>query len=298
MIQPPPNWRQDSGVNLVTLYPPEGGGRVRFYPRLAVRRASELVDDVVGREAALAHPRVTRSERLITDEGEHALWLEVRGDRRGVGDLHFVGVVLTDDFAAVLDTRVDVIERRTYLERCTHDMLLGLRFGMGQRRRRYWYRPPEGWYALPQGSLATWYPPDYPRHCANIAVFPAEPSDEPPHTVFDAELAHEEERGLIVNGPVTAARLVGQSGLEGFRWSVTGRGPGPAGVVVRETIVLVGNGHHYRMRLESRTPGELASDRRTLIALADSIEPVPYPGARSRAAARGALLCIAGNWAD
>jgi len=279
VITPPAHWTQHHGVHLVTLYPPEGGGRIRVYERLRpLPRLSEVVAFVVDRDPAFRVTGLYDATELVTTEGEHGAWVRVAGRRDDAPVVRLVGAVYGDEYALAIDTLVVVPERATQLEAVTRGLLLGASLGLGVRRRRYRYAPPPGWSAIPTGLIANWYPPDYPANRTNLVVLPAEPSTDDPETTFARFLAGEREGGRYGDGAITEAPLVTDDGLAGRRWSFDGvaRGPGPA---PRHELAAFGDAPYlYVLRMESRV-GERVDEHRAIFdAVARSVRPVPAAG--------------------
>jgi hypothetical protein len=280
VITAPHGWVRHHGVHLVTLYPPEGGGRIRCYERVRpLRRMSELVTFVVERDPAFRIAAVRDAAPLVTSEGEHGAWVRVVGTRDGAPSTRFVGAVFAEDFAAVIDALVVDPARTGRLEAIASELVLGLSLGLGVRRRRYLYQPPAGWRALPSGLVAHWYPPGFPSDPTTLAVAPAEPSSDGVSAVFEGFLASEVERGHALDGPYDDAELVTDAGLRGRRWSMAMRTAGPGEPSYRDLAAFAAPPYAYSMRMETGA-GRLAEHRATFTAVARTIAPVPAPGER------------------
>lgn len=279
MIDAPPGWSQYFGANLVTLLPPTGGGRVRYYERLPVRGLSDTVDDILARDPAYRVEAVLKSLRVVTEEGEHGVLVPVRGTRGGGPALRFLGIVITDEFMAALDTLVLLRTQLAYLERTSRELLLSIALGLGVRRRRFFYTPPPGWHALPGGLAATFYPADFPGNMTNLAVLPATPGKEPPHAVLRSYLARESLHGFTIEGGVEEEGVVSAAGLEGVRFRFAGKSPRHAWLA-RDVVIFAGGGYSYFLRLETTATDRLDEHRAVLEEVARTAEPVPVPGRR------------------
>jgi hypothetical protein len=298
VIAAPPDWTCHHGVQLLTLIPPDGGGRIRYWERLPLRGARALLEDLLARDAAYQVDLVGAPLRLATEEGEHAMWVPIRGSYEGATAARFVGIVFADEFAAALDTLVLVRDRRAFFERWSRELLLGVRFGLGDRLRRFFYAPPPGWQGLPSGLVATWYPPGYPADRTNLCVLPAEPGSDAPRARLDAYLAREAAAGFNLESAVDEERIATPSGLEGYRWSLRGRVRGSA-KAWRDVIVCSCPRYAYTVRLETLGPERLLEHRATVRALLASAEPVPISGKRNPAFVDpGALVSVTGFWVD
>ena len=107
-------------------------------------------------------------QRFVTVEGEHAGMIGVNG---GV-----VAIVVGDDSYVRIEGRSTDRARDEWLRDLVHTLARFYPFGLGQlRRRRYMYRPPEGWQPIVRAGCVVWLAPDYPRVSGRITVFEARP---------------------------------------------------------------------------------------------------------------------------
>src|SRR5215831_7398226 len=162
MISIPSGWRHHHGAHLVSLYPPGGGGRLRFYARLELARASVLVARILRDDPGFRVTDVGGSLSFLTHEGEHGLLVPLRGIRDEMRVSRTIAIVHTDHVAAALDTLIVAPEKREELELRTRELMVTISFGLGVRRRRFRYEPPPGWWAIPSDLVATWHPAGYP----------------------------------------------------------------------------------------------------------------------------------------
>ncbi len=276
MITAPSSWIRHHGANLVTLYPPDGGGRIRVFERVRpLVRMSAIVTFVLERDPAFRMRGVRDASALTTTEGEHAAWVAITGTRDDAASARFVGAVFGDDFALVLDALVVAPARAALIEATAREVLRGASLGLGTRRRRYRYSPPAGWRGLPSGLVAHWYPPGFPGDAASIAVAPAEASSEDPTAVFEGMVASERARGHELDGKILESGLVTDGGLRGRHWSFAVRAR--AGVSHRELAAFSAAPYLYSLRMESAGAHHDAH-RAIFAAVARSVQPVPTPG--------------------
>ena len=268
----------------MTLYPPGGGGRIRFFERLApLQRFSQVIGAVLANDPEFRVSVVHGAQTVITDEGEYGAWVRVNGSREGRSVVRFIGAVFGDEFVAAIDAFVMLPDQLATLELVARDLLLNSTFGFGVRRRRFVYQPPSGWRGLPSGLVTTWYPPDFPNNRVNLVVFPAEPPILAPVDVVDVHALLETDRGqgFALDEEVEQSDLMSVGGLGGRRGSYTvGRGD-PREVIRREVATFVTPQHAYILRMESRTPARASEHHELFLATARSVMPIPLPG-RSR----------------
>ena len=160
----PADWQISQGADVTTALAPDGT-RFRYYERLRPMPSfAQIVALALGNDPEFAVREVGVTEPLRTAEGELGAWVAIEGrDARRI-----IAAVFVDEFAAALD-----VVGTADFEPGARELVLGLRFGLARRPRRFWYEPPPGWQALPSGLTATWYPSDYPRVDAKIVVPPA-----------------------------------------------------------------------------------------------------------------------------
>jgi hypothetical protein len=277
MIEPPAGWRQSFGAHIVTLHPPTGGGRIRYHERLPVRGLLATVRALVGADPSYRMETVGKSVPVVTEEGEHGVIVPLRGLHAGLPVARLLGIVMTDEVFAALDTLILLRTQLALLERVSRELLLGLSLGLGVRRRRFHYQPPPGWQAIPNGLVATWIPPGFPDDTTTIAVFPANPRGEAPAALMQALLRREAAAGFALDGDVEAWPFASDEGLEGQRFHFAGASPRHPRVE-HDVVIYAAGAYRYVLRLETARPSEAHSE--TFLALARSAEPVPVPGKR------------------
>jgi hypothetical protein len=133
-----------------------------------IRDAAEMLKEFEGLGGALGH---VTTARIWTREGEPA---ELARFDLGVGDGRLwggLGVVLGDDFVVRVVATTEHEERATHVEATVLDLLLGIRFGLGDKRpRRTWHRGPTGFTAEDLDLARIWRKDDQA-----IVVAPAMP---------------------------------------------------------------------------------------------------------------------------
>src|SRR5262249_51095038 len=297
MITPPPSWKRAAGEHMLVLTPPRGDGRIRLYAQLAPRRFRGVVAEVLRLDPGFVASGPGEAQRAVTREGEYGAWLELSGTYAGRPARRWIGAVFLDFFVAAIDGLSLDGAADAEIGEWARAMFEGATFGAGPRRRRYVYAPPPGWQALPTGLIATWYPPEYPRHRSQIVVYPAEPSRRAVPAVFHTLLEDEERRGFARLGPVSMESFASPL-LSGYHYAFAGSWPEDQHVVYRHATVLSDSRYYYVARLESAVAERVEADAGRLRALASPIEPLPHRGAGALAAEAGTLAELGGPWAD
>lgn len=279
----PAHWIHHHGVDVVTLYPPEGGGRIRVFERVRpLPRLSQVIESVA-RDPGFAMRAVRAVRQLVTIEGEHGAFVTLTGTRDAVPVVRFVGVVWADEFARVVDALVVVPACAGLFEATAFELVRDTALGLGERPRWFGYVPPAGWTPLPVGLATHWYAPGFPADASTILVPPAVPSRGATPDAVETMVARERARGFEVHGPVDERAVVGHGGLAGRRHAFTFRSPTRA---KRHVVVTLAAGSHgYTLELET---GVASAHVEVFDALVASIEPVPAPGARSPTAVSSA----------
>jgi hypothetical protein len=299
MLRVPAGWTRHVGANLLTIYPPGGGARVRYHERTPPGTFSSVLRRVLGEDPHFRPAHLGTPLRAITAEGEYGAWVAIGGRRKGYECLRCVGAVLTDEFAAAVDGLALLPEKRGLIEATTRELLASAEYGLGVRRRRTMYNAPPGWQALPQGLVATWYPLDYPAHLATITVFPANPDTRPIPLVFEDLLAADAAAGVDVRTGTRAEPFAAQEGLAGQRFRYAARGTGQdAPLLHREVIILGDHRYRYLVRLENACERTLDADLGVFVALAASMQPAPYPGERRLGFSSLAAAASSSHWVE
>jgi hypothetical protein len=213
MISAPASWARHFGANLVSLYPPDGGGRIRYYERVApLRPLSGLIRYALERDPGFRSRSIARPREFVSCEGEYGAWAQIDGVRDGKTVTRFVGAVFADDCAAVLDALALDRSRTALIEHTAQDLLVNARLGRGVCERRFRYSAPIDWQAIPSGLVANWYPPDFPNNNTNIVVLPAEPNARSADEEIEAMIASEHDRGARLEGDVSRTAVEARQG--------------------------------------------------------------------------------------
>ncbi len=164
-----------SGIEL-RLREAEDAGYVHVAPRVTPVRSARVIAEVVRNE--LRHHasgvRITRSERLVTAEGEHAVMIVFSGDaQRGAVHRH-VGIVFAEDYQAVIDAAFDAVRETTFVE-FTEWLVRNFPLLGGHRPRRIEFTSPAGWAVRSRGLLLHFHAPSFARDSSLLTVLPAEP---------------------------------------------------------------------------------------------------------------------------
>ncbi len=155
-------------------------------------------------------------------------------------------------------------------------LLHGASLQLGARKRRYFYDRPVGWHGHTTGLVTHWFPAQFPAQPSTIIVYPANPTHEEPHAIFEAVVAHQQSVGAELRDVSSPTPIAGRHELEGLHWRLTCT-PGGGPVVHRDLVVFVRHSLTYALQLDSvRASDEDA--RATFLALARSVEPVPHGG--------------------
>lgn len=298
MIEAPAGWRQSFGAHVTTLYPPTGGGRIRYHEHLPPRGLLATVRALLPDDPSYRTEIIGKSLPIVTEEGEYGVIVPTRGLHAGLPVVRLLGVVITDEVFAALDTLILLRTQLALLERVSRELLLSVSLGLGVRRRRFRYQPPAGWQAIPNGLVATWIPPGYPADATHIAVFPANPRGEAPAALFEALLRRDTAAGLAVTGEIASEPFVSAAGLEGQRFRFTGSSPRHPWVA-HDVVIGAAGAYRYVLRLETASTGEAEAHRARFDDLVRSAEPVPAPGKRVGGFADDrAVASLATIWAE
>ena len=300
MIPIPAGWTAHFGANVTTLYPPDKGGRFRYFERLRPARSLRSVVTWVLAGDPLFRVGATREPaRLVTAEGEYAALVVIEGTREGSPARRIVGAVFVEDFVAVLDVIALVPARFAFFERQARELLLRASFGLGARRRYFFYMPPPGWQALPAGAVASWYPPDFPANRSTLVVLPATPTTVTPGELGEL-LRRELASGLDGTDAQAAPEAIRTSGgVAGVLVRVAGtRAAGDREPMFREAAAFVVPPHLYLFRLESSVPARAVELDALLRAVAGSFKPLPDSDERRLGDAFAHVESSLGYWVD
>ena len=296
MILFPAEWKQHFGEHLVTAYTPSGG-RYRFYERLRpAPDFASIVERLLLTDPSFQVTQLGETVKLVTQEGEYGAWVRIQGIRDNRPAQHCIGAIFMEDFAAALDALSIVPATFGELALRSREFLHRSSFGLGRRRRLFYYTPPPGWQALMSGLVANWYPPDFPRNRANISVPPATPT-----TLF-ADDAIEERLASIGAGleATESARetLPFATSLPGRCLRVSGKRAGDGQTIHRDLAAFAGEGYVYTMRLETMSPERIVGAREMFRVVLASFRPLTNPDERRVGQAFVRLPPLLNHWAD
>lgn len=270
----PSDWVQQFGVNLVTAYPPGGGGRFRYFERLRPQPSfSAIVSQILASDPDFKVHAVGETLRMVTLEGEYGAWVKLEGLREGAKARRYLGALFLGDFAAALDCIVIVPDLFAEFERRSLELLRSETFHLGKRPRQYFYAPPVGWHGIPSGLVANFYPPDFPSNRTNISMLPATFLDA------DEELAVRSAFSAVGAGlsVENSARdeLTSASGVRGHCLRLHGRrGPGQE-LIHREFAMFLVPPYVYRMRLETSSTAQIPELSEVFQRVVSSFQPLP-----------------------
>jgi hypothetical protein len=287
MIPIPAGWRHHHGAHRVSFYPPGGGGRFRYLERLPLLPASRILGLILDEDmGSIRTTWIGRAERFLTAEGEVGLTIRLRGLRGAAPVWRVVAIVFTEEFAAALDTLIDAADRRDELDRRAGEIMVSMSYGLGRRQRRFYYRPPSGWWAIPCGLVATWHPPGYPRELTTLTIHPAVPHPQPR---WGQDLRGDLLDGLVDPGAVASDSVVDCPLFAGCEYRVADQR------VTRELIALYRAPYLYRLRLDTAETDRFDDLCDLLREVARSVQPVALPG--DRRFAHGAAPQLT-HWVD
>ena len=274
MILIPDGWRTESTIGSIVFASPDRTTQVRYRMRVApLRRFADVFDETLATLREWSTDTAAPRERLVTHEGEHAYGVSLEGKWLGTEARRFIGVIYGDDYLNVLDVvalGTDAADARARI------LLHGASLHLGVRKRRYFYDRPAEWHGHATGLVTHWFPPQFPARPSTIIVYPANPTHEEPHTVFDAVVAHQQRAGAELRDVSLPTPILGRQDLDGLHWRLT-CAPGGGPTVHRDLVVFVRHSMTYALQLDALR----ASDddaRATVVALARSVEPVPQGG--------------------
>jgi hypothetical protein len=270
---------------------------VRCYLQLPPEPFRAVVRRVLAADPGFVEERRGAIQRLATLEGEHGAWVELEGTLAGAPARRVVAAILLDASVVAIDALSLDPALDADVAACARQVFDTASFGLGVRRRRYLYRRPPGWQALANGLTTTFYPPDYPRHRAQLVVYPAEPSASPPDAVFDALLEDEVRRGFERSTPVTDTGFAWNL-FTGCHYAYAGQWASDPAEVCRDAVILSDRRHYYVIRLETAVPERLDEDRLLLRDLALSVEPLPQAAEGGRRVDVVQVTELGGVWAE
>lgn len=295
MLMFPADWVQHFGVNLATAYPPQGGGRFRYYERLRpLRSHSLIVRDILASDPSFRVHHIGETLRMVTTEGEYGASTCIEGMREGGRARHYIGAVFMEEFAAVLDCIVIVPSMFEEFEQRSHSLLRTVAFGCGNRPRPYLFTPPPAWQSIPSGLTVNYYPLDFPNNLTNIVVQPATPTQVAESQAAEAVLA-QGTAGLVVDSSVSE-KLVSAAGYPGTYLRIKGHREGRREPIFRELAVFCIKQYLYQLRLETTNERQLCELRAVFRSVVESVEPLPSMEERQRGLAFSRSANLFDQW--
>jgi len=264
---------------LLLAAPERGAGRIRVRTHEQPLRPLLPVLEELGRRLPAGYS-VTAAEparRLVTDEGEYALFVRFRGSSGERQYERSVGVIVGDDALAIIEGIVEKPDSFDMVRHAVEAMTIAYGFGLGANRwRRFFYDPPPGWNGLPRHRADLWLAPGYPKNPAVITVFHARPEattrvTEQHFQLFEGLPAERTTTSVDEPKPIkTRAGTLGQ--LITRKMTVGGE-------VRRVGDVGFADGRYvYHLRLETdddhRPPNTVA-----FVGVVESLETLPLPRA-------------------
>jgi hypothetical protein len=273
VLEFPSEWVPQFGAHLTTAFPPTLGARVRYYERLRPQPSfGKVVQRILASDLEFRVHHAGEMTKLVTAEGEYGAWIALDGRREGAPAKRFIAVVFMEEFATAIDVLALIPEHFARAEGISLELARAQRFEMTRRPRLFEYTPPPGWHGIASGSTATWYPLEFPRKLASIAVPPAssfagglEAAAEQGSSSVEAGLAIETRERSELSTPERGVVL-----------TVRGTRPGVARPTQRELAIFVVADRAYRVRLEAMgDPAWLDEVHAIFLGVASSIQPLP-----------------------
>jgi len=273
MIAFPTEWVQQSGVHVVTAYPPDRGSRFRWFERVRpCPTFGQIVDRILARDPWFRVADVGPMRRIVTSEGEYGAWVRIDGHRGGAATARFVGAVLTEEFASVLECVALKPEQSAELAVQSLAILRSITLGMARRPRHFYYVSPPGWQGVPSGPTTCWYAPDFPANLTTIVVAPSQPFTGSPDVAI-CELV--EQLGAGLTESAREQRAFTAQSAAGIWARVRGRREGNPALLVRELAVVVVDNVRYSARLETTCVDRLDELHELFMRVGSSMQPLP-----------------------
>lgn len=264
VISPIPGWTWELRASGILL-------RSESEPHISEIRYRERrhpVAPVAALIAAEAPPGWRETERdatlpFITDEGEYAALVTVRGVLEGLHAVRALGFVFLDDHVACI-AGLGPVDDEARLQATVRALTRRDCHLAGVRRRRYVFAPPDParWhgYLLPPFH-AHYLPLAYPNDATTITVLPAVPASS--DQVLAVVLAS--RRGLPV--PIAGDGVSGE-------WITVIDDGDPAQA---HDVVVHGDDRYTYPLIMRSTGARRAAHLKTFLAVARSIKPLPRP---------------------
>lgn len=279
MIALPRGWSWKHTAEGSILRPPGGlaAGAIRYAERVRpVRRVIDLVDCELARAPRFEVSERLTPEMLITDEGEYAAHLTIRGKAGATPVQRDFGFVIVDGFYSRIIGTARGAESFALFRDTVRGLLRANALMLHNRPRHYWYQPPCGWQPRTRGLQTDWYPPDFPADCRVLSVWPTTPRSRGGSVEqFVDHLVAQDAAELwkLVSGPELST-VASRSGLGGIAVSLSGSFPNRP-TSHRQLVVLEDHAYLYPLRLEVLGERRAERDRALVSAVIESTRPIP-----------------------
>jgi len=255
-------WNRRWLADGIVLAPPKRDGeRLSVRGNLRpLRRFASLVGDAGYGEL----------ERFTTVEGEYAGIVVVTEP----AVTRVVAMVVGDDSYALVEGRTPDPTRAEWFRDLVRTVARFYPFGLGRlRRRRFVYRPPEGWSGVQRHGSVVWIHPDYPRVPAKITVFDARPVEGFAPGAVDRLLFVDENPFATRDAQLPQTPAEARAGFAGTVVRETGRAADGTPMAVEKTL-LRDERYLYVAQLEMRI-ADRDECAPAFAELVRSIEPLP-----------------------
>lgn len=277
MIRIPDGWTRLAGVGSDTFINPDSSVWVRHQLRQApLRRFVEVAEAALAALPEWSTREVSIRFRTETFEGEHAHVVHAQGTWLSAPAERVIGMVLGDDMYETVDAMGIGVPAFADL---ALGFVRGVALNLGIRPRRYYYARIPGWMGHPTGLITHFFPPEFPARPTTLVVYPATPTREEPHGIYEALVRTQTGGGMQLVAAPPPREIETEAGLTGWHWSFTctANAERDAPLVHRELVVLANPPFTYTLQLDQfRDPDEDA--RRQFLALVNTVEPVPLAG--------------------
>lgn len=274
MLPFPSGWPQIVGSNVVSVFPPDRGARIRYYERLAPQPSfAVIVARMLASDPLFEPIQIGDMHRLVSLEGEYGAWVAIDGRRDGSAAMKMIAALFLDEFATAVDVLCVIPAQYAEVRHLVVDLVRNEKLHLEKRPRRFFYVPPAGWHSLPSGMTANWYPLDFPNNQTSISV--------PPAWIVEGDGSREVEslieQALVGMTLVSTTRetLVTPSGLRGTLVHHQGTRLVGSGRADNHVATFVTGGRLYTMRFDTSNTGQLSQLRETFRAVIGSFKPLP-----------------------
>lgn len=248
--------------------------RVTFELRPWVSLAMAARVAVAQARASGSTAEITTLEEVITSEGEFAGVATLGGTTEGIPYEHIIGLVYGDHSYAKVEAAFATGEHRDAFRDLTRRMIKDYPLRLGaQRRRRFRFNAPRGWFAKARDLNVHFYAPGFPRDRAVLSVLAAEPSNANPLTQEISRFLFEDLYAGFQISHSSQHKIFSEYGLSGDFAVGTGVRKGETRPTHVLQATLQDESHIYRCRLETQDE----SHRAIFLDTVRSIRSLPRP---------------------